>query len=173
LLALDPETGVSTVLASFDWLAAPAALGVVWVESAPLVVAEGRCWRVPLDGDAPIEVSTMRRRQESAGGAVFAGLIPAATVWNGSLYLCDGSPRTPEEAGTPATGVLWRVATRTATDPTGRPGHAAGGAVRALAGRRSARTAVALACLAAVAIGFGLAVYRRERRARRWAAPAT
>jgi hypothetical protein len=160
LLRLDPETGIASVIASFEALHAPAALSVAGTADAVYAATPDTIWRVDCAGD---EALPLPRMEPSLRGRVGAGpceILPGAAVWRGAMYICDaGSP-----AGAPGTGLLWRVAP---------PGWRAQGApaqtwrAPARAGRRRSVAAIA-ASGGVLVVALGLAwLYHERRTARR------
>jgi len=152
LLAIDPRTGVASVLDSFDSPPALAVLAEAWAGGAVLLAAGGQPWRAALMGRTAAE--------PHPGGAAF---LQGVAVHAGALYFCD--PGTPAPDGLPAagTGILWRVAPAgwSAAEPTARARSAPLKRMRS----RSPAHVFTIGVVALCALGVGLAWYYRERRA--------
>src|SRR5581483_6620676 len=146
LLRLDPLTGVASVVASFETLAAPAFLTVACAGDAVYLASAGVRWRLDQPPAGPV------------------GLFAGATLGRDALYLCDaGHP-----AGAPGAGLLWRVAP---VDPSDDVHTLPSPGVAVQLHQRRTVAALAAGCTVAI-VAIGLAWYYRERRSpRRW--PAT
>lgn len=164
LLRVDPDTGVASVIAGFETLAAPALLTVAHSGETLYVASAETIWRLDAGGAILAKAAARHRQEVPAGSGAFGGACAGAAVWREALYLCDpGSP-----AGAPGAGLLWRVAPidwsaniAAAPLPPVRTGH-----------RRPKLRSLAAAASVAVA-ALALAWWYRERRAARRTHPAT
>jgi len=164
LLRLDPLTGVASVVASFETLAAPAFLTVACAGDAVYLASAGVRWRLDQRSGTLVQEAAEEPAGAAQPPAGPVGLFAGATLGRDALYLCDaGHP-----AGAPGAGLLWRVAP---VDPRDDVHTLPSPGVAVQLHQRRTVAALAAGCTVAI-VAIGLAWYYRERRSpRRW--PAT